>query len=477
MIEFSVYLYWFILLVILLILVIFFSPFSLMMILPLSSFIFFFFFLKEFIFLGCEFFLDRSLRLMIFIFPLVLFLINLTSFNFVDLKDFFLYFLIFSLVTLFLSVSFSSITPLFFLIFLENCVILIFSLIFWFSKDLDKISSALFMFLINIFPSIFFMCFCFKWGTRKIFLDYFLFQSLDFFYLFCFLGLLVSKLPLFFFHFWLTKAHVRASGSGSIILASLLLKIGSIGLYKFYSIFLKNFKFFRSFFFSLVVIRRVFLLLIILRFFDLKYLVACSSIIHIAPIFPLCIWGAPRGIFRCILIIVGHGLISYFVFFLVRVLYEIRYNRSIDFNKSLSSLSKRAIIFFFFFFLMNLGFPPFARFIRELIFFLSFFNYSFFISFIFFLGLILRGLVFFFFISKRLFGKKLISNIFFFNTNIILYSLIYFFFFFLLPLIYFYSFSLIKISFCGSEDLKSIDIFQNFFFYFFSFFCNIFMVF
>lgn len=314
------------------------------------------------------------------------------------------------------------------------------------------------MFFINIFPSILFIYFCWGWRLGVTFYIYFFNESLSLIFFFCFLGLLVRKLPLFFFHFWLTKAHVRASGCGSMILARLILKIGSLGLYKFYFIFLDIFKFLSRGFSGLVVLTRLVLLGVMIRFFDLKFLVACSSIIHIAPIFPSVLRGGSRFIYSSVLIIVGHGVISYYIFYLIRVIYELSYNRSVDFNKSLHSFSKTLIFFFFFFFLMNLGFPPFLSFIRELIFFFFFLNFSNFSGVLFGLRLIMSGLVFFFSISKGLFGKKYLFNIFFVHRRNVFYSKIFLFFLLFLPYIYFYFFSLIKISSCGGEELKSIDI-------------------
>lgn len=388
--------------------------------------------------------LDTGLVLIFYIFPMVLFLIIMVNFNFLGSKEKFYYSILFLFVIFFLFFCFNSLRRIHFLIFLENCVIFIVFLIFWFSKDLDKVSAALFIFFINIFPSILFMYFCWNWDYSLLANCFFLTDSNSIIYFLCFSGLLVRKLPLFLFHFWLTKAHVRASGSGSMILASLMLKIGTIGFYKFYYFFFKNFKFFSSRIFFLSCLGMSFLLLAIIRFFDLKYIVACSSIVHIAPIFPLCMQGERFSIYSCFLIMVGHGLVSYFIFFLVRVLYEKTYNRSIDFNKSLSTFSTLLIRFIFFFFLLNLGFPPFCRFLRELIFLRCFSLLRFLLIGTFCLSLLLRGLVFFFVVRKSLFGKKLMFNSSGLNYNIYLYSFVFSTFFFSIPLIYSYFYSLKK---------------------------------
>lgn len=61
------------------------------------------------------------------------------------------------------------------------------------------------------------------------------------------------KLPVFFVHGWLPKAHVEAPVRGSIILAGILLKLGGYGLYRFF-VFLS---FYNELVGQLVLVRRL----------------------------------------------------------------------------------------------------------------------------------------------------------------------------------------------------------------------------
>lgn len=283
---------------------------------------------------------------------------------------------ILSRILVFLFLSFSSNSSFLFLSFLESCVILILVFIFRFAKDKDKISSTFFMFIINIAPSILFMYFCSTESVPLNCLVLGLDRGIRILFLFFLLGLLLSKLPLFLFHFWLTKAHVRARGPGSIILASLLLKIGGLGFYKFLWIVVNCSRLIISSFFSVILFGGFSILVVMFRFIDLKYMVACSSVVHMAPIFPLLLKRDLVRSYSCFLMIVGHGLISYFVFFLVRILYESCQRKRSYFNKRIESARSLISVFLVLFFLMNIGFPPFISFIRELYFSLRIICYS-----------------------------------------------------------------------------------------------------
>lgn len=100
-----------------------------------------------------------------------------------------------------------------------------------FSKDEDKIISAMFITFINLRGSIPFMVFCSQ--AENVAYNTSFLAILDFYLLFCGSLLFLCKFPIFLLHFWLTKAHVRASGLFSILLARIILKLGTFGLFKF----------------------------------------------------------------------------------------------------------------------------------------------------------------------------------------------------------------------------------------------------
>lgn len=368
--------------------------------------IFILFLLKDSLFLSRHFFIDKNIFRLIFIFPLVLLIIGLCFFTSSSLFYFNSYHFIFFFITLFLFLCFCSNSAYLFLLFLERCVFLIILLIFNFSKDSDKFSSVSFMFIMNSIGSIPFIYFCSSCKSVMLNFDLGLGRFSSLWLLFSCYLILVSKIPLFFFHFWLTKAHVRARGSGSIILARLMLKIGTLGIFKFCPFFLFfSIKSSFSFLCSVSIFRCLGLSLVMTRFFDLKYIVACSSILHMSIIFPASFMPNSLSILASLMMMVGHGIVSCFIFLLVRVLYEIALNRSSDSRKRMERSRTIFSAILYIFFLFNLGFPPFVRFMREFIFVSVLLKISHFLLSLFCLSLILVGFVFILVILMFLFGK------------------------------------------------------------------------
>lgn len=370
-----------------------------------SLFRFFLFFtLKPIIFVRNLCLLDLNSMFIMRIFPLVLLIILGINFSTFLLRENFYYLFLFTLRVAFVCFTFIFDSTFLFLMFLEASSIPMLLLILNYSKGQDKVSSLIFIFFINFSGSMpFFFFSIMKDGESYVnFLDPFY----SFFYLFCFFLLLRSKVPIFLLHFWLTKAHVRASGSCSMLLARLILKLGTFGLLKFSSFFCSLFRVLGSFLFRIGSFSCVLLTWVMARFFDVKLLVACSSIMHISMILPFS--SDPMSYPYCgrVMMMVGHGLISYYIFYLVTLLYEFSLNRSYDFAKAIESSSKSLSTFFFLFMFLNLGLPPFVSFLRELSFCLGLYLWAFSRLFIFGLRIVLRIIFLMFMVTKGSFGKS-----------------------------------------------------------------------
>jgi len=174
-----------------------------------------------------------------------------------------------------------------------------------------------------------------------------------------FVGSFIVKFPIFGVHYWLPVAHVEASTVGSILLAGILLKLGSVGL--MYLIIYMNF----IIKFHWLGLGIVLLILIILSLRDLKIIIAYSSVAHISIIFYVIILGWMVGKKGAIYMMFFHGFISPLIFWLVGILAWWK-TRSLIVIK-LISFSYVFLMCLFLMFILNIGFPPFIGFIREVL--------------------------------------------------------------------------------------------------------------
>lgn len=167
------------------------------------------------------------------------------------------------------------------------------------------------------------------------------------------------KFPIFGLHYWLPVAHVEASTVGSILLAGILLKIGCVGLFYVvcYLKFMIKLHWLR--------LRVVMIIRIILILRDLKIMIAYSSIAHIRIVFYVLITGSYVGKQGALLIIFYHGFISPVMFWLVGLLRWFK-TRSLLVVKYIS-FSYLFILCVFILCILNIGFPPFIGFLREIL--------------------------------------------------------------------------------------------------------------
>jgi len=122
----------------------------------------------------------------------------------------------------------------------------------------------------------------------------------------------IIKTPLFIFHIWLPKAHVEAPIGGSMILAGLLLKLGSYGLILFLPTFKLNTVL--VYYYSISLLDSIMRAILRARQGDLKLLIAYSSVVHIGIVRLGLLRGTEMGYCSRIIMIIRHGLCSPFIF-------------------------------------------------------------------------------------------------------------------------------------------------------------------
>ena len=177
------------------------------------------------------------------------------------------------------------------------------------------------------------------------------------------------KLPIYGLHFWLPIAHVEAPVFGSVILASLLLKLGGVGLFRVSSLL------------DFQILSHV--LLGYLRFFlafsvcvccfqsDFKRLIAYSSVAHIMTVPFLILNLSSISSPRIILIMLFHGFSSSLLFLSVGILYSFYSSRLLIIMRGLLSLTPSLSLLLVLSFFYTLSAPPFPSFVSEVFFILS----------------------------------------------------------------------------------------------------------
>ena len=174
------------------------------------------------------------------------------------------------------------------------------------------------------------------------------------------------KVPLFPFHTWLPDAHVQAPTAGSVILAGILLKMGTYGLIRFcIPFFPKAAIFFAPYISTLAVIGIVYGALVSIVQDDMKKLVAYSSVSHLGFVVLGIFSGNVEGTQGAIIQMINHGLSTGMLFLLVGMIYERTHTREISHYGGIAKVMPIYSTFLFIATLSSVGFPSLNGFVGE----------------------------------------------------------------------------------------------------------------
>ncbi len=282
------------------------------------------------------------------------------------------YMILFLLMEFFLIIVFSILDIVVFYVFFESILIPMFFIIGIWGSRTRKLKAAYQFFLYTLLGSLFmllaiFVMFFETGVTDFLLLNNFAYEEeketflwLAFFFSFS------IKVPMVPFHIWLPEAHVEAPTSGSVILAGILLKMGTYGLLRFLiCLFPCSSIFFTPLVFTMSIIAIIYTSLTTIRQVDLKKIIAYSSIAHMGfvtiGIFSFNLFGVEGSL----IIMLSHGFVSSGLFLCIGVLYERHHTRLIKYYSGIGQVMPIFSSFFLFFSISNLAFPATSSFVGE----------------------------------------------------------------------------------------------------------------
>ena len=174
------------------------------------------------------------------------------------------------------------------------------------------------------------------------------------------------KVPMFPFHTWLPDAHVQAPTAGSVILAAVLLKMGTYGFVRFSLPILPDAtREWVPFMITLSIIAIIYGALVAMMQKDMKSLVAYSSVSHMGFVTLGMFALNPNGLNGSLLQQINHGISTGALFLIVGIIYDRRHTREISEFGGLSSIMPMYAVIFAIMTMSSIGLPLLNGFMGE----------------------------------------------------------------------------------------------------------------
>jgi len=270
-----------------------------------------------------------------------------------NLKEFLIAFLV---MEFFLIGVFSILDLLLFYIFFESVLIPMYLIVgVWGSRE-RKIRAAFFFFLYTLLGSVLMLLsilyIYYQVGTTsyEVLLTFVFSASEQKFLWFTFFTSFATKVPMVPVHLWLPEAHVEAPTAGSVILAGVLLKLGTYGFIRFsFPLFPEASFYFAPIVYALSVIGIVYASFTAIRQTDFKRIIAYTSVAHMNLVMVGLFSFNTIGLEGALLQSLSHGFVASALFAIIGVVYERHHTRMVKYYGGLVHTMPIYVFIFLFF--------------------------------------------------------------------------------------------------------------------------------
>jgi proton-translocating NADH-quinone oxidoreductase chain M len=299
-----------------------------------------------------------------------------------------------------------------FYIFFESVLIPMFLIIGVWGSRLRRIHAAYQFFLYTLLGSLFMLLgivlLYFQTGSMNIhvLLNTPLTEIREIIIWFSFFVSFAVKVPIIPLHIWLPEAHVEAPTAGSVLLAGILLKMGTYGMIRFLLPIMPNgTEYFVPIVYTISVISILYSSFSTIRQIDIKKVIAYSSVAHMNFVMLGIMSYNVQGIEGSIYLMLGHGVVSSALFVLVGILYERYHTRILNYYGGLVYGMPLFAIFFMFFTLGNVSLPGTSNFVGEILILFGTAMRSMWVAMLASLGIILGAVYAFWLYNRIIFGS------------------------------------------------------------------------